>query len=328
MWNVSGMTQFTALLLVFGFVSTCGAEVKFGRETQLSGACDASAGVAITDDLFVAADDETNRLRIYSRSQGGAPVFELPLDRFLRVERREPEADLEGAARVADVIYWIGSHGRNQKGELRASRRRFFATRIVSVDPPRIEPMGAAYDGLLPDFENAPLLEKFDLEEASELAPKEKNALNIEGLCARPDGSLLIGFRNPVPKKKALLVPLLNPAELVNGKDLHARFGEAIRLNLDGRGIRDMVERAGSYYIIAGASGSGSRFELYQWDGAESISLLHKWEKHMFNPEAILALPGKNLFVLSDDSSKHGLLSCKDLPAVSRTFRGVVVEID
>src|SRR6185295_19465314 len=167
MWNSAGMTQFTAILLVFGFVSVCRAEVKFAGETQFTGACDASAGVAITDDLFVAADDETNRLRIYSRSQGGAPLFQLPLDRFLRVERHEPEADIEGAARIDDVIYWIGSHGRNQKGEVRVSRQRFFATKIVSVDPPRIEPVGSAYEGLLPDLEGAPQLEKLDLEEAS-----------------------------------------------------------------------------------------------------------------------------------------------------------------
>src|SRR5262245_21326104 len=98
MWNSPDMTQFAAILLVFGLVSACLAEVKFATETQFTGVCDASAGVAITDDLFVAADDETNRLRIYSRSQGGAPVFQLPLDRFLRIDRHEGEADIEGAA--------------------------------------------------------------------------------------------------------------------------------------------------------------------------------------------------------------------------------------
>ncbi len=322
------MTQYAVTLLFAAWAFECRAEVKFTGEMQFRGACDASAGVAITEDLFVAADDETNRLRVYSRSQGGAPVFQLPVDRFLKVDRREPEADIEGAARVGNVIYWIGSHGRNQKGEERPSRQRFFATQIVSTDPPRIEPMGTAYDGLLPDLESAPQLGKFDLEEASELAPKDKNALNIEGLCSRPDGTLLIGFRNPVPKKKALLVPLLNPAELVEGKNVHAKFGNPIRLDLDGRGIRDMVQRDGVYYIVAGASGSGNRFELYKWYGQESVSLLHRWEKHSFNPEAILALPGKSLFVLSDESSKGGLISCKNLPAGSRSFRGVLVELD
>jgi hypothetical protein len=173
-------------------------------------------------------------------------------------------------------------------------------------------------------------LKTLDLEDASELAPKEKRALNIEGLCAGPDGSLLIGFRNPVPKKKALLVPLLNPGELVAGAGARARFGNPLRLDLDGRGIRDIVQRDGKYYIIAGAFGYGNRFELYEWDGNQNVSLLHRWEKNSLNPEALLALPGRpELLVLSDESSKQGQgRACKDLPPVNRSFRGFRAQIE
>ena len=41
---------------------------------------------------------------------------------------KKPESDLEGAANLADRIYWITSHGRNREGEARESRHRFFAT--------------------------------------------------------------------------------------------------------------------------------------------------------------------------------------------------------
>jgi hypothetical protein len=152
--------------------------------------------------------------------------------------------------------------------------------------------------------------------------------LNIEGLCARPDGSLLIGFRNPVPKKKALLVPILNPAQLVNNTGTRAKVGDPIRLDLDGRGIRDLVQRDGKYYIIAGAYDGADRFELYEWNGAEGISLLHKWPKHTVNPEAILALPTRpELLVLSDESSKGSeYIACKNLPSRLRKFRGVLVQ--
>jgi len=37
---------------------------------------------------------------------------------------------------------------------------------------------------------------------------KSPGGLNIEGLCATPDGQLLIGFRNPIPDGKALIAPL------------------------------------------------------------------------------------------------------------------------
>lgn len=316
-----------SLLLAFSSPVAAGREVPISDEMFFSGTCDASGGAALTDDLFAAADDESNHIRVYSRSRGGAPLFDLPLDRFLRVERREPEADIEGAARVGETIFWITSHARNQKGKLRQSRQRFFATRIVSLDPPRLEPVGRAYDRLLADLESSPELAKFDLEGASELAPKEKRALNIEGLCAGPNGSVLIGFRNPVPKKKALLVPLLNPLELIGSPNAKAQFGKAIRLDLDGRGIRDLVERDGKYYIIAGSFDSADRFELYSWDGQETVSLLHRWEKHSMNPEAILALPGRpELLILTDEGSKRnaGARPCKELPPANRRFRGVL----
>jgi hypothetical protein len=293
-----------------------------------SGACDASAGAALDANYFAAADDESNHVRVYSLARGGAPVFDLALDQFLRVERREPEADIEGAARIGDTIYWIGSHARNQKGKMRPSRQRLFATKIISLEPPRLEPAGRAYDGLLTDLEDAPELQKYDFEAAAELAPKDKSALNIEGLCAGPEGSLLIGFRNPVPKKRALLVPILNPAELVSGSGARARFGQPIRLDLGGRGVRDIVQRENDYFIVAGAYDSGNKFELYHWDGHAGLSVLHRWKKHSINPEAILAMPGTNdLLVLTDESGKDDAgRECKELPAWSRHFRGVLIE--
>jgi hypothetical protein len=120
----------------------------------------------------------------------------------------------------------------------------------------------------------------------------------------------------------------LNPAELVTDADARARFGPPLRLDLDGRGIRDMVQRDGAYYIIAGAYDSADRFELYSWDGQQNVHLLHRWEKHSMNPEAILALPGKpELLILTDEGSKkgEGARPCKELPPANRQFRGVLV---
>src|SRR4051794_8803245 len=76
---------------------------------------DASAAVAIGTDLFVGANDEDNTLRIYHSERGGGPVASFPMDDFLGVEPEPPEADIEGAARVGDRIFWIPSHGRNKE---------------------------------------------------------------------------------------------------------------------------------------------------------------------------------------------------------------------
>jgi hypothetical protein len=56
------------------------------------------------------------------------------------------------------------------------------------------------------------------LEAAEKLPPKAKGGLNIEGLAATPDQELLIGFRNPIPEDKALVLVLTNPKDLLEKK--------------------------------------------------------------------------------------------------------------
>jgi hypothetical protein len=228
-------------------------------------------------------------------------------------------------------VYWIGSHGRNRDGEVRPNRQRFFATKISGKDQPRIELTGRPYGNLLRDLIADPQFARFELEEAAGKAPNKKNGLNIEGLCARPDGTLLIAFRNPVPKKKALMIPLLNPAELVRGGDPRAQFGPAIQLDLGGNGVRDLVQRDGEYFVIAGARNGGHDSRFYRWDGSSAPELLHEWEARTFNPEAILSVPGRpdEFLILSDDGSlKSGGIECKDLPEASRRFRSVLLKIE
>jgi hypothetical protein len=174
------------------------------------------------------ATDEENRLRVYRRDQGGPPLQTFDLASHLGLERHSPETDIEGAARVGDCVYWIGSHSRNQDGRFRPNRCRFFATAFeVSGDDAKMRFLGVAYQNLVNDLAHAPELKRFDFDRASRLAPKQPGALNIEGLCATPDNQLLIAFRNPVPNGRALLVPLTNPEQIVmNGQP--AKFGEPI----------------------------------------------------------------------------------------------------
>lgn len=127
--------------------------------------------------------------------------------------------------------------------------------------------MGIPYGDLVRDLATAPQLNGFKLEDAAGRPPKGPNGLNIEGLCASPRGGLLIGFRNPIPQGRALLIPLENPEEVILGK--RARLGNPISLPLGGLGIRAIayVETQGIYLIIAGPPGQEAIFELYQWSG-------------------------------------------------------------
>jgi hypothetical protein len=289
------------MVLALGAGPTARFDVK-----SCFGMCDASAVVALDEDLFVAGDDEDNYLRVYSRRTGGSPVFITNVSRFLGFKRSSGETDIEGAARVGDLIYWISSHGRNARAKMQPRRQRFFATtgavRDGKID---LQPVGIFYAGLLRDLTRDPRLAPFNLARASLGAPKAIGALNIEGLVATPEGHLLIGFRNPIPHGRALIVPLLNPSDLIHGRP--ARLGDPMLLDLGGLGVRGMTRWRDQYLIIAGSSDGDGVSRLYQWSGGNHVPRwFHCVDFTGLNPEAITPVAGEygsELLVLSDDGT-------------------------
>ena len=189
------------------------------------GTCDASAVVALADGQFLVADDEDNTLRIYSWSQGGMPLQAFDLSDFLRVDRRRRRWTWK-----AQRCWGIACFGFRR---MPATERTGTESRAVLPTLPhpegtsRLQPVGQPYTRLLADLLHEPRLQPFNLAAAARLAPKQPGGLNIEGLCATPEGHLLIGFRNPIPDGKALVVPLLNPTELIEGRA--ARLGSPHR---------------------------------------------------------------------------------------------------
>lgn len=304
-----------------------------GRTATLSapityhGMCDASAAVSLGTNLFIVANDEDNLLRVYRREPGGLPAFTFDMTSFLRIGRKSPETDIEGSATIGDRIYWITSHGQNAKGKNAPSRERFFATTCtVQGDTARLTPVGKPYASLLVDLARAPQLAQFRLATAANRAPKSPGALNIEGLTATPEGHLLIGFRNPIPGGKALLVPLFNPGELIEGRS--AKLGNPILLDLGGLGIRSMGYDGGRFLIIAGPFDSEGESRAYEWDGKSSVPRpLPDVRFPGANPEGLaFSRPdGKaEFFVLSDDGTlKIDGVDCKRVKDPNRRqFRG------
>jgi hypothetical protein len=338
----------TLSLLTTSVLATAHAGAQL---TIYSGACDGSAGIALDENFFAVADDDSNVLNIYQIGHADArPVPKL--DQFLEASKKKKlgadgkpvfkEADIEGAARIGDRIYWIASHGRNSDGEAQPDRARLFATRIVpQADGPRLEPIGpGAYKNLREDMFNDPALKAAKLSEKLAAAfapgkdegppPESKKGFNIEGLAATPDGRLLIGFRNPRPGKKALVIPLNNPAEVVEaGKT--AVFGNPWRLELGGRGIRSIEWINNTYVIVAGPHGDVEDsdiqppFALFTWSGkegdAEPVPMMAKIPDD-FRPEAVFAIPGSsNMMLLSDDGTKK----CKGADKPQKSFRALTL---
>ncbi len=317
------------LLALIGLGLAVGAaRSSAASSTVFRGLCDASAAVALDNRRVVVADDEDNVLRVYDRLQGGLPLQRLDLSGFLRVDPRAPEADIEAGARLGDLIFWITSHGNNVKGKLAPSRHRLFATRIVSTPQgPRIEPEGQPCFELLDALLREPRLQAYDLFSAALLPPKAPGALNIEGLAATPEGHLLIGFRNPVPAGKALIVPLLNPLEAIGSGS--PRLGQPVLLDLRGDGIRSLDARGKGFLIVAGSWTSGGESRLYSWGGGPGqpapIALPSLAN---FNPESVVSLDeqgSESVFLVSDDGTvRVGRKECKRLKdPVLKSFRGL-----
>ena len=132
-----------------------------------------------------------------------------------------------------------------------------------------------------------------------------------------PDGQLLIGLRAPLYKDKALAIPLLNPAEVVEGKP--AKFGPAKELALGYRGIRDIAFFQGTYYILATGEKHLDPPQLFTWTGGDAEPVKAKGAHlHHLNPEGLVIFPdleGRRILVLSDDGQAS--------KAKTRNFRAV-----
>lgn len=313
------------------FILVCGAGASFtatggpvGEELVFNGASDASAGIAISSDMFVVADDENNVLRIYDINQGGMPVSSHDLTRFLGIDPEYPEADIEGATMIGSRIYWITSHGRNRDGKMRPNRYRFFATAIhVTYGNMVIRRVGLPSTTLVHELLETPHSGSLGLDRATrfdedlkkkereKLAPKE-DGLNIEALCASADSeTLYIGFRNPRIDRgsRAIVMPLRNAERIVELGEASV-FGEPLLWDLEGLGLRSMEYSRyhEAYFIIAGSYDAEDGYALYRWSGerdAPPVKVLSfAPDQSGFKPEALMPFENSGRFLLlSDDGS-------------------------
>jgi len=303
-------------------------ELPARADLVFRGSCDASGAVALEAQRFAVADDEDNILRVYDARAPGAPLSASDLTQALGLlgAGGAKEADLEAGTRLGDRALWLTSHGRNSRGERKPSRMRFFATSMPRRGE-AAELFGQPYESLLSDLIGSPELARFQLEKAAALAPKSPGGLNIEGLSARHDQrSVFIGFRNPVPQGRALLVPVYNPLSVVHGQ--RPELGPATLLDLGGLGIRAIALWRDQYLIIAGVAinyeDDARDSRLFRWDGEHAPEPLHV-DLHDFNAEALVPFDSEErVLVLSDDGERAVDGSpCKELRDPARkSFRG------
>jgi hypothetical protein len=326
--------------MILLFAMTASAEPARADTVTFTGMCDASGAVPVGPRTFVVADDEDNILRVYDAERGGAPLhaldlsMDLPLgktrtpkkvvraDGAVKKPKRAPESDLEAATMLGDHAFWLTSHGLKSSGKMHPARFILFATTVPRAGQ-QAGILGRPYTGLLQDLLAAPAMRPFDLAAAAERVPKDEGGFNVEGLTAMPDGKgMYIGFRNPIPKGRALLVPLENPREVLGGA--RAKLGAPVLLDLGGQGIRSLSWWRGQYLIAAGHYADGGVSRVFTWDGRGSPRPVDA-DLRGLNIEAFFTPEDRDqILVFSDDGNADvGGTPCKELkdPAQKR-FRG------
>lgn len=298
------------------------------REVVFIGACDASGAVELDDKHFVLADDEDNVLRVYNVDRGGPPLYEVNVSEDLSLaDPLEAESDLEAATRMGDLAYFLASHARTSKGKRDPNRILFFATKMPKPGQ-KVDVIASPCHTLLDDILSEPKLARFNLRAAAELAPKKPGGFNLEGMTAQPDGSLLIGFRSPVPEGRALLIKLMNPREILDGA--RAVFSEPMLIDLGGLGVRALSEHRGQQLIVGGPSGEGGQFQLFRFDGAAVATPIPGLNLQGYGPEGMFTSDLRDeVLALSDDGTRLvGTKACKKLKVASqKSFRGVWMKL-
>ena len=147
----AGFKRFVLSAMLIGLGGACGltAPPAVVHEDMAN----ASAIALLDPNWFVAASDESNVLQVFPVDSDGPSVAQVDLSGAAAVLGKSTEIDLEGAARIGDRVYWIGSHGRNKDGKPRSNRQRLMATRVEKDGTTmRLVPEGRPYSGLLTEL--------------------------------------------------------------------------------------------------------------------------------------------------------------------------------
>lgn len=321
------------------------SEVRAARSGDLvlfEGACDASGAVPIDERHFVVADDEDSVLRVYDAWVGGPPKLRVDLSEALGLEKKgkgKPkkggrkrkkkslESDIEAGARIGSAALFLTSHARTKSGKRDPNRFRFFATDVPAAG--RAPKLIGSTETLLDEMFREPRFDSLELRDAAELPVKTAGALNIEGMTATPEGGLLIAFRSPQPGGRALVVPLLNPLDVLAGG--RAQFSEPELLDLGGLGVRALSSWHGRYLIVGGATDSERASRLYVWERPAAPREVAGVDLRDFNAEGFFTPEERQeMLLLSDDGARWiGVKPCKSLAdPEEKRFRGLRVRLD
>lgn len=241
------------------------------------GTANASASATIDNTYMVVANTANQTLYVYRRDQSGIPITALDVTAMLelpdrRTDYSHPPVHINSGTQIGNRQYWLGSHANTARSR-QPNHERLFATQTQGQGD-NIELTFIGYYGNLREDLRGWGGELGFRFRANNIPPDAPNGLNIEGFSIAPDGqTAYIGFRTPVLTREeaqyALIAPLPNfESWFNNGSPSEpASFGDAIELDLGGRGIRGLECNSNGCLIIAGAINNDDDYALYTWSG-------------------------------------------------------------
>ena len=295
---------------------------KDKKSEDVSGiACTSASGFPRT---CLAVDDNVQGAQLVIVRDG-----ELTAGQFIPLidnvfEGKPLELDGEGVGYTDGFYYVMGSHGhpRDKKNKLdpvkdeakiKASIEASSQIIRLKIDPASVDGKGKLTTP--PEIKSSAAFRNFLAAEPSLKTfmdqRLDKNGLTIEGVAVR-DGRLFAGMRGPL---------LDNNRAAVFSVALDSLFGSAApdpklkKLDLGGRGVRDLVAFEKGFLVLAGPSPEAEgNYAVYAWDG-ETVGE-HPAELPRFNlpdgdqakPEALLPLDrtsdGLRVLVLFDGAEE------------------------
>lgn len=312
---------YVSRVLVSALMSCCLVGPAAAGSRIYGAICEASAAALIDQSHVAIASDDYETIFTYQRGKA-EPVAKFELG--------DDVTDIEAAARIGDVVFWVTSHSLNADGEDKKKRKVLFATKIA-VDG-KLTSDGQKYRGLREDF--AVALQRTEA--------RLMHGLNIEGMTDTPGGHLLVGLRGleTMPADKAILVEVANPAELVSsGSDgTRANIVRVITLDLSdgkgtaGRGVRDIARVGDRYLIIAGSEPDGGvpAPRLFWWDGhSDKVSAGPEADFSGMTPEAIVVWNEHDAEAFSDNGGAmiDGAKCSDKSPPVNAHFPALEIKL-